>query len=179
MKTASVKPKKMVLMDREKIFADEKPCAFLWCLHCQRPYKWGQFRLIDGLQMCPYEGCDGDTVMDGWEWKKICEANPDYPDVPELGKVYPLYRTSKNVSPEFRRFERVSKSLGGLMFGTQAAEVLGVSRQRFWDMVKAGQVHQQTFFGREYVSTKEILRMLEKDRKPGRPRKNKTIDKNT
>ena len=86
MEFISVMRKAKSAMDREKIFADEKPCKYLWCLHCERAYKWGNFRLINNLQMCPYEGCNGDTVMDGWKWEEVCEANPDYPDVPELEK---------------------------------------------------------------------------------------------
>jgi len=164
-------------MDRETIFADERPGGYLWCLHCERAYKWGEYREIDGLQMCPYKGCDGDTVMDGWHWEDVCESNPDYPDVPALGKRYPLYRSKASVTPEFRRFQAVSKGAGGLMSGSQAAEILGISRQRFADMVKAGQVRQHNFFGREYVSGDEVSRLAKTARKPGRPRKTETIDK--
>ena len=166
-------------MDREKIFADEKPGGYLWCLHCERAYKWGEFREIDGLQMCPYADCDGDTVMDGWHWHEVCEANPDYPDVPELEKRYPLYRSKASVTPEFRRFQKVSKAVGGLVFPAQAAEVLGVSRQRFSDMVRAGQIRQHNFFGREYVCSEDIMKLSERARQPGRPRKRETVDKRT
>ena len=158
-------------MDREKIFADEKPGGYLWCLHCERAYKWGEFREIDGLQMCPYEGCDGDTVMDGWHWEDVCEANPDYPDKPELEKRYPLYRSKTSVTPEFRRFQAASKAAGGLMSGSQAAEILGISRQRFADMVKARQIRQHNFFGREYVSSQDVTKLAGAKRPPGRPRK--------
>ncbi len=40
-------------MDREKIFADEKPGGYLWCLHCERAYKWVEFREIEGLPDVP------------------------------------------------------------------------------------------------------------------------------
>jgi hypothetical protein len=164
-------------MDRETIFADERPGGYLWCLHCERAYKWGEYLEIDGLQMCPFEGCNGDTVMDGWHWEEVLQANPDYPDVPEIGKHYPLYRSEKSVTPEFRRFKAASKGAGGLMSSAQAAEILGISRQRFADMVKAGQVRQHNFFGRDYVSGNEVSKLSEKPRKPGRPKKSKTVDK--
>jgi len=65
--------------------------TWLWCLHCERAYKSGEYRELRGLQMCPYEGCDGSTVMDGWDWKDVRRANPAYPKEPERGKEYPLY----------------------------------------------------------------------------------------
>lgn len=65
--------------------------AWHWCLHCERAYPLGSYRQIRDLQMCPYEDCDGDTVMDLWAWQRIRKENPQYPEVPELGKVYGLY----------------------------------------------------------------------------------------
>jgi len=61
---------------------------FMWCLHCERAYKRGSFRKGG---MCPYKGCDGHTLVDGWDWTQIREANPQYPEIPEMGKVYSLY----------------------------------------------------------------------------------------
>ena len=76
----------MVKQHREKPSGD-----YLWCLHCERAYKYGEFREIKGLQMCPYDDCDGDTVLDSWEWERITDANPEYPETPERNKEYPLY----------------------------------------------------------------------------------------
>ena len=81
----------MAKLHRDDIFDEEKRPEFLWCLHCERAYRNGEFRLAGGLQMCPYEGCDGDTVVDGWGWDQIREKHPEYPEIPEKGKVYPLY----------------------------------------------------------------------------------------
>jgi hypothetical protein len=65
--------------------------VFFWCLHCERTYRRGECREIDGLQMCPYEGCNGDTFVDAWPWESIHSYNPEYPVIPEEGKVYPMY----------------------------------------------------------------------------------------
>ncbi len=65
--------------------------GWMWCLHCERAYRRGEYRLVGGLRMCPYEDCDGDTVLDAWPWSVVRRHNPDYPPVPERGKVYPLY----------------------------------------------------------------------------------------
>ena len=79
-------------LDRDEIFSTKDESAYLWCLHCERAYKRGSYRTVGELQMCPYEGCDGDTAMDAWGWEKLREEHPDYPEIPEEGKLYPLYR---------------------------------------------------------------------------------------
>jgi len=61
---------------------------YLWCIHCQRIYKKGEHRVIGNLKMCPYQGCNGDAVLDGLEWETIREHNPEYPEVPEKGVAY-------------------------------------------------------------------------------------------
>jgi hypothetical protein len=65
--------------------------AWVWCLHCERVYRAGEYREDRGLQYCHYPDCDGDTVMDSWEWESIRQAHPEYPEIPERNKVYPLY----------------------------------------------------------------------------------------
>jgi len=42
------------------------------------------------MEMCYYEDCDGDAIIDAWEWEKIRDTN-GYPEIPEEGKVYPQY----------------------------------------------------------------------------------------
>jgi len=84
-------------MDRERIFNGKEYSDYLYCIHCERAYKYGSFREIKDLnfkstvlQLCPYDDCEGDTVLDAKDWKDIREHHPDYPEIPELGKVYPL-----------------------------------------------------------------------------------------
>ncbi len=156
-------------MDRARIF-DERPCAFLWCLHCGRTYRWGEFRERDGLQMCPYDGCDGDTVMDGWRWDEVREGNPDYPKVPKRGHVYELNRTPGNIAEEFQRFQRVSKYSRGLLPQAQAAVVLGLSKQRVNALVVAGHLHEHDFFGKNFIAASDIAKFKAKKRRNGRPR---------
>lgn len=76
---------------REETFSDAGNSKFLWCLHCERAYKNGEFRLEEGLQMCPYVDCSGDTVIDAWKWDSLVQNHPEYPKVPVYGEVYPLY----------------------------------------------------------------------------------------
>ena len=158
-------------MDRERMFPDEKPCAFLWCLHCGRAYRWGEYREINGLQMCPYEGCDGDTVMDGWRWDEVSQGKPDYPKRPKLGHVYGLNRTPETIADEFRRFRHVSRFVGGLVPQAQAALVLGLSKQRINDLVAGGRLREHDFFGKNFIACSDIADFQGKKRRSGRPRK--------
>jgi hypothetical protein len=161
-------------MDRERIFQDENPCAFLWCLHCGRAYRWGEYREIDGLQMCPYEGCNGDTVGDGWRWEHVREGYPDYPKTPKLGHVYELNRTPGNIADEFYRFQQVSRFVGGLVPQAQAALILGLSKQRVNDLVAGGRLREHDFFGKNFIACSDIAKFQRKERRSGRPKK--TID---
>jgi len=80
-------------LERDRLFErDASADSYLYCIHCERAYERGYFRQADSLQMCPYEGCDGDAVIDAWPWESIADSdNPTYPATPELGKVYPMY----------------------------------------------------------------------------------------
>jgi hypothetical protein len=69
--------------------------AWIWCLHCERCYKAGEYRVVKGLQMCPYDDCNGDTVLDAHAWEGIRSMHLDYPEVPERGKEYPMYPTKE------------------------------------------------------------------------------------
>jgi hypothetical protein len=88
--------------DQEEVF-NRKAGDWVWCLHCERTYQVGEFKIdvssrtsisskiSQGLQLCPYPDCDGDTVLDAMEWESIIEKHPEYPVIPERDKVYPLY----------------------------------------------------------------------------------------
>lgn len=92
--------KKMLSMD-----ADRPKSGYLWCLHCERAYKYGEYRIerteaftvdhytVDAieLEMCPYPDCDGDAYMDAFDWESIRENNPKYPKIPKRDEVYPMY----------------------------------------------------------------------------------------
>lgn len=93
----------MLATDRDQAFG-KSGSKYMWCLHCERTYENGQFRTVKikpftvdhvrytpEFEMCPYEDCDGDAVIDAWEWGHIREYHPEYPKTPEQGKVYPLY----------------------------------------------------------------------------------------
>lgn len=76
---------------REMVFGDEG-FDYYWCVHCERGYRRGQFRRVEGMQLCPYEGCDGGTVVDGVAWDKIRgEVHPEWPEEPVWGVVYAMY----------------------------------------------------------------------------------------
>lgn len=80
-------------LERDRLFdCPVAADAHFYCIHCERAYERGYFRMVRSLQMCPYEGCDGDAVIDAWLWTDIADdQNPGYPATPELGKVYPMH----------------------------------------------------------------------------------------
>lgn len=102
-------------LDGELCLVDAVPASgYLWCLHCSRAYKKGEYRLkpsqwsaedavvfreekieqdtiemmLAPIEMCPYDGCDGDVIGYGLPWEFIREAHPEYPEVPEIGCRY-------------------------------------------------------------------------------------------
>lgn len=83
-------------MERDRILAG-KPPAFLWCLHCERAYPHGHSRDVEGLEYCPFDGCDGTTVADGWSWSSIARQ-VGYPRVPVVGRQYPAYPTAEELA---------------------------------------------------------------------------------
>lgn len=84
------------MTDREKMFGELPEGTFLYCLHCERAYPKEKYRVLSDsvvglLQMCPYEDCDGDAVLDSWLWDRVAEENDKYPEVPVEGVPYPLH----------------------------------------------------------------------------------------
>lgn len=86
---------------RDQIFDEEKRSDYLWCLHCQRTYKRGEFRWVGKFQMCPYEDCDGSTVLDGVDWEEYRDHHSDYPRIPKRGERYPMYEIEGDDEEEF------------------------------------------------------------------------------
>ena len=107
----------MAVLDRENILVDGVcESGYLYCMYCERAYKEGEYRLkpsqwsaedavvfreegmsqdmiemsLAAVKMCPYPDCAGDE-WDGWPWETIRESHPEYPEIPEIGHVYPLY----------------------------------------------------------------------------------------
>lgn len=74
--------------DRE--FDRARQPEFLWCIHCERAYQFGDFRRSGTRQLCPYVSCAGASVF-AWDWAKVRLANPSYPAEPSQGVVYPLF----------------------------------------------------------------------------------------
>ena len=91
----------MSKLHRHEVFGEDT--GYRWCLHCERTYKNKQFReektkgaygMTKTFQMCPYEDCNGDTVVDSWSWDVIRTEHPQYPKAPTYNVSYPLYPKS-------------------------------------------------------------------------------------
>lgn len=81
-------------IDGVDAFVGRQAGDWVWCLHCDRCYQLGEYKLSDyrvegrHLQLCPYEDCDGDTVMDAWPWEDYYQ-DAAWPRVPVRGQEYP------------------------------------------------------------------------------------------
>lgn len=57
---------------------------------------------------------------------------------------------------ELSRFEQISIAEGGLLPAADAADVLGLSRQRVHQLLTKGQLHSIKVLGRSYISVQEL-----------------------
>jgi len=78
----------MEASDRDRIFVEPRRSDYRWCLHCERTYDRRKWRMVRGLQMCPYLACDGDAVIDAVDWAEVRAQHPEYPEQPRWGDVY-------------------------------------------------------------------------------------------
>lgn len=83
--------------DRDEMFGETPKGTPMYCMICERTYPYGEYRTMsldmgeELLQMCPYEDCDGDAVINAHDWDWVLEKHPEYPETPERGVVYPLH----------------------------------------------------------------------------------------
>jgi len=83
--------------DRDEILGELQEGTLMWCMNCERTYPHGKYRtsyddvLEEMLQMCPYEDCDSDAVLNSKEWEWVRGHHPEYPEAPKVGVVYPLH----------------------------------------------------------------------------------------
>lgn len=82
-------------MERDIIFGKIEEGTYMHCMHCERIYRYGDHRKVklngkEFLEMCPYNGCDGDAVLDATEWSEVRNHHPEYPETPIKDIIYPL-----------------------------------------------------------------------------------------
>lgn len=91
----------MIKNNREEIFKDYecKDGMYLYCIHCERTYPCKEYRVQkpgdvfrgeEPLQLCPYDDCTGDAVVDAVEWSDVRVQHPEYPEIPDRGVEYRL-----------------------------------------------------------------------------------------
>lgn len=97
-----------------------------WCLKCEQTFRQPERQLLG--QQCPV--CKNRGSVYRWasdEWPR--SENPDYPEIPELGKVYPLY-------PEKLTAKRTdgddSEDRHGLVREIQALANEAMSELQYW-----------------------------------------------
>ena len=65
--------------------------TWIWCLRCERCYRWGEYRLVGGRELCPYDDCTGYTGLEAYLWPRLRERYPEYPELPERKVRYPIF----------------------------------------------------------------------------------------
>jgi hypothetical protein len=71
----------------------------------------------------------------------------------------------------FMQFMKVSQQEEGLFLPAQAAQALDVSHPRVLQLMAAGQLRKWEFFGKRYVSCREVKHRRDSDVKNGRPKR--------
>ena len=62
--------------------------TWVLCAFCERCYQVGEERQgIDGHKYCHYSDCN-DFPIEVYRWDSVRSVYPEYPEVPERGKVY-------------------------------------------------------------------------------------------
>lgn len=83
-----MKHERKIIVNESALDNKDASSVFLWCMHCWRTYRRGECRLVKGFQLCPYEDCDGDTVLDAVPWGSMRSAWPGFPVIPVRGQKY-------------------------------------------------------------------------------------------
>jgi len=83
------------------LFADEArefhAGTLVWCMHCERAYPMEEMVKALDLWWCKhYPHCEG-AMMDIQSWRSFRRQHPEYPEVPVVGKTYPLYPPKERV----------------------------------------------------------------------------------
>ena len=91
--------------------ANDNGEEYLWCLHCHRAYKRGEYRWqpsqwsaedtvvfreeqveqdvqLETIVLCAFPDCDGDVEWDGIPWEEIRKSHAELPEVPQRDCVY-------------------------------------------------------------------------------------------
>jgi hypothetical protein len=70
---------------------EQTDIEFTWCLHCECAYKTESW--VKNDWDCPDMECSGGYFdAHSWDlddWPRV--VHPEYPEIPEEGKYYPLY----------------------------------------------------------------------------------------
>jgi len=75
-------------VSRIPVKAPRSKSNWLWCSQCRRAFRYGEYRLVGVLQLCPNADCAADTAKFAWPWEELLADNPGYPEVPRRDTRY-------------------------------------------------------------------------------------------
>ena len=66
--------------------------GYLWCSSCERAYHSNDTRVKNGMEVCAYEDCDGDTILEAKDWGAVRNSRyPLFPEIPQTGQFYTIH----------------------------------------------------------------------------------------
>jgi hypothetical protein len=74
-----------------------------------------------------------------------------------------------------RDLQVLQQRVGGILPQTFAAGILGLTRQRVWQLIESGDLETVTMRGKPYVTMRSLVDFGERERKSGRPLKEPTL----
>jgi hypothetical protein len=91
----------------------------------------------------------------------------EFPFVGELPRAD--RRAAKSLWDRFMDFAEHAEDKGALVPPALAAKLLGVSRQRIWQLLDAGKLERLDFEGHAFITERSIVAWAKMERKTGRP----------
>lgn len=92
-------------------------------------------------------------------------------DSPWLLDVSATDGADKSFKQELSEFVELNKQEGALITASQAAMIIGVSKQRVAELVQDGRLNRWERIGAKYLSFNEVIRFSQETRQTGRPKK--------
>jgi hypothetical protein len=78
-------------------------------------------------------------------------------------------RQAKSLWERFQEFGRLAEETGTPVPPVLAAKLLGISRQRVWELANEGKLDRITFEGHPFITENSLVALAKSERKAGRP----------
>lgn len=101
----------------------------------------------------------------------VIETAAEFPFVSEVTRK----RANPSAWEALKALKAASQSGGAWVPAGLAAEMLGVGKQRLYDLIEEGTIHGEKYHGHLFLSEDSVVAYAKRERKAGRPPKVQTI----